>query len=98
MKNDDKKTPGLVALESKESSKEEILVALHEVGAMVVEPESPIPQNAKEKEFLHPSNINSSSGDINHNNSYSLTVSRSESCRSVKSSVSAHEGKDGKSA
>ncbi|CAG5098763.1 Oidioi.mRNA.OKI2018_I69.XSR.g15954.t1.cds [Oikopleura dioica] len=91
MKNDDKKTPGLVALESKESSKEEILVALHEVGAMVVEPESPIPQKAKEKEFLHPSNINSSSGDINHNNSYSLTVSRSESCRSVKSSVSAHE-------
>ena len=91
MKNDEQKTPGLVALESKESSKEEILVALHEVGAMVVEPESPIPQKVKEKEFLHPSNRNPASSDVNHNNSHGLTVSRSESCRSVKSSVSAHE-------
>jgi hypothetical protein len=91
MKNDEQKTPGLVALESKESSKEEILVALHEVGAMVVEPESPIPQKAKEKEFLHPSNITPAANDVNHNNSHGLTVSRSESCRSVKSSVSAHE-------
>ncbi len=91
MKNDEQKTPGLVALESKESSKEEILVALHEVGAMVVEPESQIPQKAQEKDFLHPSNINTASRDVNHNNSHGLTVSRSESCRSVKSSVSAHE-------